>query len=140
MKTLKEIENHISKILINYPDIEIPLFDTKYSEDKIIVEIEHVYYVDYYSLFYCERGSKNELIKTKDLDELIFKICEKSTWDIAYEWSLKNPFISIDSRIVWFAKHIDILQSIPLNKSYLNKLKNYYNETLKLNLFKIEEI
>lgn len=83
------------------------------------------------------RGEKTEVIITNSIGELVFTIFNNATWKIATEYERNNRRDNQDIRILLFQKHIEILESLPLEKKYINELKKKYNSLLNMELFKI---
>jgi hypothetical protein len=84
------------------------------------------------------RGTKHLVVKTPDINELVFWVFEAPTHWMAWQYELKNRIPNQDSRIIAFKKHIEILESLPLEKKYINELKKKYNSLLGMELFKTE--
>ena len=91
---------------------------------------------DSYSLFeynpYHDKKNQHLIIKTSDINELLFKIFEEATRTMASNYELENRVANQDSRIVLFKKHIEILYSLPLKKEFIDKLRDYYDYLLQL--------
>ena len=81
---------------------------------------------------YQNKKDQHLAIKTTDIDELLFEIFKASTRSIAVKYELQNRVPNQDTRIIYFEKHIEILNSLSLKKEYINKLKDYYVNLLQL--------
>jgi len=91
---------------------------------------------DGYSLFefnpYHDKKNQHLIIKTLDINELLFEIFSAGTYWLAFDYELKNRIPNQDPRILGFNKHIEILNSLKLEMKFINKLREEYDYLLLL--------
>ena len=81
---------------------------------------------------YKDKNNQHLEIETSDIEELLFEVFKSATREIAYKYELKNRIPNQDIRIIAFEKHIEILNSLPLEKKFVTILKEYYDNLLRL--------
>jgi len=129
---IKKMVNKINKDL-GLPENKLPAYGFDYGYRNTYVTVSK----DGYSLiaFGHYRDEKNNylLVKTLDINELIFEIFNSATHRIAFDYELKNRIPDQDCRIIAFNKHIEILSSLQLERKFVDKLKERYDYLLHLN-------
>lgn len=128
---IEEMVNKINKDLCL--DINLlPSYGKNYGKKSSYVKIEN----DGYSFItfgdYWIKEQSHVNIKTLNIDELLFEIFKNATHRMAFNFELKNRIENQDFRIIAFKKHIEILNSLPLDKKFVNKLREYYDYLLSL--------
>lgn len=84
---------------------------------------------DEYHFVVTERGSEFERRKTKDIDELLYWFVSGDIGQLARDWELKRRVDGQDSRRMWFAKEVKLLQTI--NPEWAERKKRYQQGVLK---------
>lgn len=114
---------------INYKDSYLP------SYGKLSLMNAHYvkYRFGYYSLWGYdnyrpyEKKSQSVIIRTKDLDTLIFYVFWEATKLLVRDYSLINHIYETDNyRIIEIRKIIDIMQSLGFEQRFNDVLKRYY--------------
>jgi Immunity protein 63 len=133
MYSLLQIEKMVEKVNENLvlPKNWLPAYGSDYGNRPYYVTIDN----DCYSLigfgYYRNKEDDHLIARTKDIDELLFAIFMEATTDIAIKYELDNRLPNQDTRILYFNKHIEILNSLQLEKKLINELKEYYDYLLK---------
>ena len=134
MYSLLQIEKMIEKVnmSLGLAKNRLPAYGSDYGNRPYYVTIDK----DYYSLigfgYYRNKEDDHLIVRTQDIDELLFAIFMEVTRDIAIKYELDNRVPNQDTRILWFNKHVEILNSLQLEKKFINNLKEYYDYLLKL--------
>lgn len=89
-----------------------------------------------YSLFefnpYHNKKNQHLIISTLNIDELLFEIFKNATHFIGVNYEHEHRIPNQDTRIVMFKKHIEVLNSLQLDKKFITKLEEYYDYLLQL--------
>jgi hypothetical protein len=67
---------------------------------------------DEYHFVVTERGSEFERRKTNDVDQLLYWFVSGDAGQLARDWELERRVDGQDSRRLWFAKEVELLQTI----------------------------
>jgi hypothetical protein len=134
MLMLSEIEKMVNKVNedLGLDKNKLPSYGTTNDNNATFVMVTD----DGYSLFgfnpYHNKENQRLIINTLDANELIFEIFKESTRFISHKYEFENRVPNQDFRIVMFNKHIDILNSLKLDKKFIIKLRAYYDYLLQL--------
>jgi hypothetical protein len=131
LSQIKDIVNEINKD-IDVVESELPNYGFGIDSKHNYIKINK----DGYLLFefdpYHNKDNQHLIIKTLDINELLFEIFKSATRSMANKFELDNRIENQDPRILFFRKHIEILNSLPLEKEYVDKLNDYYHYLLRL--------
>jgi hypothetical protein len=134
MHSLSQIEKMVNTINkdLGLEENKLPAYGSDYGNRPTYVLVSN----DGYSLIafghYRSKEQDRVIINTPDVDELLFEIFKEATRDIAIKYELENRVLNQDHRILYFQKHIEILESLHLERKYIDKLKDYHTYLLKL--------
>lgn len=134
MLKLSEIEEMVKKINedLCLDKIKLPSYGTSNENNPTFVKVNN----DGYSLFefnpYHNQNNQHLIINTLDINELLFEIFKDSTFFIGVNYEHENRIPNQDTRIIMFNKHIEILNSLQLDKKFIIKLKEHYEYLLQL--------
>jgi hypothetical protein len=67
---------------------------------------------DEYHFVVTERGSEFERRKTNNYDQLLYWFVSGDVGQLARDWELERRIDGQDSRRLWFAKEVELLQTI----------------------------
>jgi hypothetical protein len=67
---------------------------------------------DEYHFVVTERGSEFERRKTNDIDQLLYWLVSGDVGQLARYWELERRVDGQDSRRLWFAKEVELLQTV----------------------------
>ncbi len=130
MLTVPEIKEYLNELLSKL-SIDVPESLKKdyfqgndYAHPYVVIE------KGAYHLKVRERGYVFEDWSTKDIDELMYKIVEGVTSDLAYEYALHNHIEGQDSRRLWFETHLKYIREFG-NEKWTNKVKADIEEILR---------
>lgn len=131
---LSEIEEMVNKINedLCLDKNKLPSYGSSNENNPTFVKVND----DGYSLFefnpYHNKKNQHLIINTLDINELFFEIFKDSTRFIGLKYELENRIPNQDTRIIIFNKHIEVLNSLQLDKKFIIKLKEYYDYLLQL--------
>jgi hypothetical protein len=134
MLTFAQIEKMVDTINqdLGIDKNQLPSYGSDYGNRPNYVVINK----DGYSLIafghYRDKDHDRLIVKTLDIDELLFEIFRDATFMIAMKYELENRIPDQDCRIIGFQKHLEILKSLKLNDKYFIRLRDYYDYLLKL--------
>lgn len=131
MEFLEEVENIIKKRFGNYTFLKLPIYGQGYPNDD--------YYVEYTNnkctvSYYDERGNQTLIITSDMKVEIISALTNIYSKRIAYFFSNEFKLNCIDSRILIFAKHVDLLFKYR-EYEYALKQMDEYTKLLGYNIF-----
>lgn len=122
----EEILNRFSK----YKFLKMPLFQVGNPNDDYLIEfVENKYIISYF-----DWRSKKNLFESKNESEIISNLTNILTNDIAIVKAKEYRIKYIDSRIFWFAKHVELLfefKEFELAKKQMSE----YTQILGYNIF-----
>jgi hypothetical protein len=84
---------------------------------------------DVYAYVVTERGSECERRETSDPDELLYWLVSDTTGQAARQFELTRRVAGRDSRRLWFAKHIELLENI--RADWGSRKRDEYERVLK---------
>ena len=76
-----------------------------------------------------ERGSEFERRKTRESDELLYWFVSGDVSQLARDWELERRVEGQDSRRLWFAKELEMLDA--LNPEWAKRKELHQNNVLK---------
>ena len=131
---IKEKIDAINKKL-KLPERSLPAYGSNESHKSKFSYVSYIY--DEYRLINIDdwRGAESEIIRTTNIDELIFAFFKNATISKSWDYELNNRVPNQDPRIITFKKHIEILESLGFVKKYIDPLKNEYNLLINQQLF-----
>ena len=71
------------------------------------------------------------IVRTNNVDILLFYIFKKATWPIASDYALEHSNEYEDQRTPLFYKHIELLHSLDLKQNLIDSLNKEYQDLLK---------
>lgn len=107
MKTLDEIKTEVSYLATKIGAVEHCLPTYGQSKDLARPHIE-VNPLGYHYVI-VERGQERSRITTQDIDELLFRIFQHVTFEIACSYELENRIEAQDNRRMLFQRQIELL-------------------------------
>ena len=84
---------------------------------------------DEYHFVVTERGSEFERRKTRESDELLYWFVSGDVSQLARDWELERRVEGQDSRRLWFAKELEMLDA--LNPEWAKRKELHQNNVLK---------
>lgn len=84
---------------------------------------------DEYHFVVTERGSEFERRKTNDIDQLLYWFVSGDAGQLARDWELERRVDGQDSRRLWFAKEVELLQTI--NPEWAKRKEQHQQDVLK---------
>lgn len=134
MLMLSEIEEMVNKVNedLCLDKNKLPSYGSSNENNPTFVMVSD----NGYSLFefnpYHNKKNQHLIINTLDINELLFEIFKDSTRFIGLKYELENRIPNQDTRIIMFSKHIEVLNSLQLDKKFIIKLKEHYDYLLQL--------
>ncbi len=134
MLKLYQIEKMVIKINKNLclDKTRLPSFGTPNENNPTFVKVTKDGYLFFEYDPYRDKKDQHLIVRTIDIDELLFEIFKDSTRYMATEYEFKHRVPNQDTRIIMFDKHIEILNSLKLDEKYITKLMEYYHYLLQL--------
>jgi len=86
-------------------------------------------YGDTYAYVVSERGEEFERRETSDPDELLYWVVSDVTGTVARQYELAHRVPGRDSRRIWFAKHVELMESIQAD--WGSRMREEYESVLK---------
>ncbi len=131
---LSPIIEEVNKLVadLNVPENNIPWAGSPRNASGLYLTIRNHCFT---LIAYDYRGGEEILLSTKDYDEIKFEILRKITFSFAIHYSVAHSLQEEDQRILAFKKQVEILETYPIKKEFLDKLKNKYEKLLKQKLF-----
>jgi len=134
MFKLSQIKEMVSKINedLGLDTNRLPSYGTGNEYNPTFVTVNNDGYSFYVFDPYQNKDNQHLIICTLDINELLFEIFKDSTFFIGSHYEPENRIPNQDTRIVMFNKHIEVLNSLQLDKTFILKLREYYDYLLQL--------
>jgi hypothetical protein len=84
---------------------------------------------DTYAYLVSERGTEYERRETNDPDELLYWLVSHTTAEAAQQFELAHRVPGKDSRRIWFAKHVELMENI--RSDWGSRTREEYENVLK---------
>jgi len=130
LSQIEEMVDIINKDL-GLSENDLPAYGFDYGNRNSYITVNK----DGYSLIafghYRNKENQRLLIKTLDINELLFEIFKAATRQEAVKYELEHRIQNQDTRITYFNKHVEILDSLALEKKFVQKLREYYDYLLQ---------